>query len=165
MDPRSAEKISPQDKPKLIRALEVFWLTRRPLSELFLSGKNPLQGFHVLKIGLNPPREQLYEAINRRVDQMFKRGLIDEVKGLLEQGFSSDLKPLQSLGYAQVLQRLNGSVSREEAIALTQQFTRNYSKRQLTWFRREQNVNWIDGFGPRQETYGMAHHWIMNHLL
>lgn len=78
-------------------------------------------------------------------------------------GFSVDLKPLQSLGYAQVLQMLNGSVSLEEAITLTQQFTRNYSKRQLTWFRGEQNVLWILGFGYQQETYSAARRYIEEH--
>jgi tRNA dimethylallyltransferase len=165
VDPLSAERISPRDKPKLIRALEVFWLTSRPLSEQFLSDKDPLQGFHILKIGLNPPREQLYEAINQRVHQMFERGLADEVKRILDMGFSANLKPLQSLGYAQVLQMLNGSISLEEAITLTQQFTRNYSKRQLTWFRRELDVNWIAGFGHQLETFLTAERRIKNHLL
>jgi tRNA dimethylallyltransferase len=164
VDPLSAEKISSNDKPKIIRALEVYWLTQRPLSEQFLTGKAPLEGFQIVKIGLNPPREQLYEAINQRVRQMFEGGLVDEVKRILEMGFSVNSKPLQSLGYAQAIQMLDGLISPEEAIARTQQYTRNYSKRQLTWFRREQNVTWIAGFGQLQETYLTARRYLKSYL-
>jgi tRNA dimethylallyltransferase len=147
VDPVSAVKISPQDKPKIIRALEVYWLTRRPLSEQHLSGKEPLRGYHLVKLGLNPPRELLYKAINERVQCMFEEGLVEEVKKILEMGFLPTLKPLQSLGYAQVIQYLQQSLTMEETIRLTQQLTRNYSKRQLTWFRREPGVKWLEGFG------------------
>lgn len=156
VDPISAGKISPQDKPKIIRALEVFWLTHRPLSEQHLAGKEPLSGYHVVKLGLNPPRELLYGAINQRVQHMFEKGLVEEVKGILAMGFQPALKPLQSLGYAQVIQHLHQTLTLEEAIRLTQQLTRNYSKRQLTWFRREPGVNWLQGFGNHLATLETA---------
>jgi tRNA dimethylallyltransferase len=147
VDPASAQRISTNDKPKIIRALEVFYLTSRPISWHFRSGTEPLRGFHTLKIGLNPPRKLLYESIDHRVDQMFASGLVGEVKRILSRGFSFDLKPLQSLGYSQVIRYLQGQVTLNEAVALTKLKTRHYAKRQLTWFRKEREVVWFEGLG------------------
>ena len=147
VDAASARKIAINDKPKIVRALEVFLLTTKPLSWHFRSGRDPLEGFRILKIGLNPPRPFLYELIDRRVDKMFADGLIDEVQWLLSRGFSADLKPLQSLGYFRVGQLLRGQISLSEAVALTKRDTRHYAKRQLTWFRRENGVVWFDSVG------------------
>ena len=146
VDPVSAGKIAANDRPKLIRALEVFFLTARPLSSQFLEGKEELQGFLQIKLGLNPPRPQLYEAIHQRVDRMFQQGLVSEVQTILHQ-YGPSIKPLQSLGYAQVLQYLQGKISLEEAMEFTRRATRHYAKRQLTWFRREKEVCWHQGFG------------------
>ena len=147
VDGTSAQKIAINDKPKVVRALEVFFLTSRPLSWHFRSGRDPLRGFDILKIGLNPARQLLYELIDRRVDKMFADGLVDEVKWLLSRGFSPDLKPLQSLGYSRVAQFLQGRICLAEALALTKRDTRHYAKRQLTWFRKENGVVWFDSVG------------------
>jgi tRNA dimethylallyltransferase len=147
VDPLSAGRISAHDHPKIIRALEVFFLTARPLSHHLRGGRDPIKGYVVLKIGLNPPRKQLFQAINERVEQMFHVGLIQEVQSLFERGYSSDLKPFQSLGYAQAVAHLRGELSLEEAISSTQRETRHYAKRQMTWFRKEKEVLWFNGFG------------------
>lgn len=147
VDAASAARISPNDRPKMIRALEVFFLTSMPISQQFLSGKDPLRGFEVFKIGLNPPRKPLCESIDHRVVQMFSEGLLDEARSLLASGFSPNLKPLQSLGYAQAIRHVNGELSLEGAIAETQQQTRQYGKRQLTWFRKDKDIVWFEGFG------------------
>ncbi len=147
VDAPSAAKVSPNDKPKTIRALEVFFLTSVPISQQFLKGRHALGGFEVLKIGLSPPRKLLYEFIDQRVEQMFSQGLLDEVQSLFARGFAPDLKPLQSLGYAQTIRHLKGELGLREAISETQQETRRYAKRQLTWFRKEKDMIWFDGFG------------------
>ncbi len=147
VDSVSAGRISANDKPKIIRALEVYFLTSRPLSWHFQSGRDPLYGFAILKLGLNPPRKLLYEFVDRRVDQMFAEGLVDEVRSILSSGFAWNLKPLQSLGYAQVIQYLQGCISLEEAVCLTKRDTRRYAKRQLTWFQKEKGVVWFDRLG------------------
>jgi tRNA dimethylallyltransferase len=147
VDADSAQRILPNDKPKIIRALEVFYLTSRPISWHFRSGREPLRGFRILKIGLNPPRKLLYESIEQRVEQMFASGLVGEVKLILSRGFSSDLKSLQSLGYLQVIRYLQGQITLSEAVALTKLRTRQYAKRQLTWFRKEKEVVWFEGLG------------------
>jgi tRNA dimethylallyltransferase len=147
VDPDSVGRISAHDKPKMIRALEVFFLTSKPISWHFNAGRKPLQGFKALKIGLNPPKELVYEAINRRVEQMFADGLVAEVRSILERGFSPNLKALQSLGYSQVIRHLRGELTLIEAEDLTKRETRQYAKRQLTWFRKEDNVIWFESFG------------------
>lgn len=146
VDSSSARSISPSDKPKMIRALEVYFLTSVPISQHFMSGRDPLQGFEVVQIGLNPPRQRLYEFIDRRVEEMFATGLVSEVQAICSR-FGADLKPLQSLGYAQTVAYLRGEVGLAEAVALTQRQTRQYAKRQMTWFRRDKDIKWFEGFG------------------
>jgi len=146
VDSSSARNIAPNDKPKIIRALEVYFLTSMPISRHFTLGRDPLEGFDVLQIGLNPPRQQLYEFIDRRVEEMFATGLLAEVQPICSR-FGAEIKPLQSLGYAQALAYLQGETSLTEAVALTQRQTRQYAKRQLTWFRRDKGINWFEGFG------------------
>lgn len=147
VDPDSARRISPRDRHKVIRALEVYFLTAKPLSVHFQAATEKLQGYRLLKIGLNPPRDRLYQRIEERVDRMFAGGLAEEVRSILAKGYSPDCKPLQSLGYLQAVQFLRGEISLEEAADATKQATRNYAKRQLTWFRKEENVIWFPGFG------------------
>jgi tRNA dimethylallyltransferase len=156
VDPVLAGKIMVNDRHKMIRALEVFLLTSRPLSSLFERGRDSLQGFEILKIGLNPPRPQLYDLIERRVDRMFAEGLVEEVQSILARGFHPKLKPFESLGYSQVLRFLNGEVTLGEASALTKQDTRRYAKRQLTWFRRERDCVWYDSFGSDSQLQAWA---------
>ncbi len=152
LDPAAARRIHPNDTKKAIRALEVCLLARRPLSELFSAGRDPLRGFRPLKIFLDPPREQLYRRLNLRVERMFEAGLVEEVRGILERGVAPDCKALESLGYRQALQVLRGAIDVDEAIRLTQLETRRYAKRQWTWFRREPDVLWVEGFGDDENT-------------
>ncbi len=147
LDPASARRIHPHDIPKMIRALEVTLLARRPMTEQFLEGRQALEGFAALKIGLLPDREALYDRINRRTEAMFASGLVEEVRDILARGVAATAKPLESHGYRQVLQHLRGELSLPDAIFYAQRNTRHYAKRQITWFRRERDVCWLRGFG------------------
>jgi tRNA dimethylallyltransferase len=149
VDPAAALQIHPNDVPKLIRAIEVCLTARGPMSELWRQrGRDPLRGFRILRIGLNPPRHQLYDRINQRAAQMFDNGLIGETQGLLQRyGDARAITPIHSLGYEQALQYLRGELSLAQAVAAAQQGHRNYAKRQMTWFRREPEVTWLEGFG------------------
>lgn len=153
LDAQTAERIHPHDTQKLIRALEVCFLARRPFSSMLAGGRAGLQGFRAIKIGLSPDRARLNHRINARVETMFAAGLVDEARGLFKsRGFSSPLDfprqgPFASLGYPQAMAAARGELSREEAIRETQAATRRYAKRQRTWFRREPEVRWFEGFG------------------
>jgi tRNA dimethylallyltransferase len=147
LDPVTAAKIHPHDIPKMIRALEVSVLARRPISELFSEGRRGLQGFTVLKIGLMPDRAALYARLDQRTQAMFAAGLLEEVRAILAQGYPPDSKPFESHGYRQALLHLQGKLSLSDAIADAQRDTRRYAKRQITWFRREKEVTWLCGFG------------------
>jgi tRNA dimethylallyltransferase len=152
LDPDSAARIHANDTPKLIRAIEVCLAARKPLSQVL--ARDPLEGFHLLRIGLNPPRQQLYDHLNSRCAQMFTAGLVDETRGLLDR--YGPVKALDSLGYRQAMAVLAGTSTESEAIAAAQQGHRNYAKRQLTWFRREPAVHWITGFGDDSATTQVA---------
>jgi tRNA dimethylallyltransferase len=143
LDPVSASRIHANDTAKLIRAIEVCVAAGKPMSEA--QSRDPLQGFRILRIGLDPPREALYENLNRRAAAMFEAGLIEETRGLLAR--YGQVKALDSLGYRQALAILNGTLSEGAAIEAGQQGHRNYSKRQMTWFRREPEVHWFHSFG------------------
>jgi len=147
LDATAAARIQPRDTQKLIRALEVCILARQPLSMLHARGRAILEGFRVIKIGLNPPRAQLYDRINRRGESMFAAGLLEEARAMLGRPDVERIKALGALGYRQACAALEGSVSREEALAATQVATRHYAKRQMTWFRREADITWFEGFG------------------
>jgi tRNA dimethylallyltransferase len=149
LDPAAASKIHPNDEPKLIRAIEVCLTGRGPMSELWQErGRDPLRGFRILRLGLNPSREQLYDRINLRAAQMFDDGLIAETQSLLHRyGEARQITPMHSLGYQQALRHLRGELTLAQAIAAAQQGHRNYAKRQMSWFRREPNVIWLEGFG------------------
>jgi len=147
LDPTAAARIHSNDRNKIIRALEVRLLAGTPITELFDRGRERLQGFQPIKIGLNPPRSLLYQRMNDRAVRIFENGLVDEVRELLAAGVPRDAKPFGALGYKQALAVVEGRLTPEEALIATQLETRRYAKRQLTWFRREQGVNWLDGFG------------------
>jgi tRNA dimethylallyltransferase len=147
LDAEASRKIAPSDEQKLIRAIEVCLLAKRPLSEVHRSGRLPLQGWRVLKIGLMPPREALYARIHSRADAMFALGWMDEVRVLLDSGLPENAKPFDFIGYREVRAVLRGSMKMEEARSAIQQATRRYAKRQMTWFRREPGVHWCEGFG------------------
>ena len=145
-DPGAAEKIHPNDAPKLIRAIEVCLASRQRMTALWQKGRDPLRGFQILRLGLDPDRARLYERINDRASRMFESGLVEETKGLIDR-YGPELRPLSSLGYKQAAQFLRQEVTREQAIQAAQQGHRNYAKRQMTWFRREPDVTWLHGFG------------------
>jgi tRNA dimethylallyltransferase len=155
LDPAVAEKIHANDLPKLIRAIEVCLSARRPMSEQWRHGRDPLLGFRILRIGLDPPRRELYARINRRVASMFARGLVEET-GQLLQKYGGSARPFSSIGYREVRQLLKGELTREAAMASVQQAHRNYAKRQMTWFRKEPDVRWISGFGDDLEVQQQA---------
>jgi tRNA dimethylallyltransferase len=118
------------------------------MSQLWLAGRQPLSGFRILRLGLNPERGLLYSRINQRARQMFAAGLVDETRSLLQRYLDLGCPPvLNSLGYRQAAQYLAGELTLDEAIAAAQQGHRNYAKRQMTWFRREPDVCWLEGFG------------------
>ncbi len=151
LDRAAALQIHPNDAPKLIRAIEVCLAARQAITELWHQGREPLRGFRILRIGLNPDRQALYDRINQRAARMFELGLVEETAGLLRGFGPNPPRPLQSLGYLQAVQLLRAEISREEAIAAAQQGHRNYAKRQLTWFRHEPDVHWLAGFGNAPE--------------
>ena len=149
LDPASAARIHANDTPKLIRAIEVCLAARRPMSQVL--ARDPLTGFRLLRIGLNPPRAALYDRLNRRCAEMFAAGLVEETRRLLAR--YGPVKALDSLGYRQALLVLRESWSIDDALNAARQGHRNYAKRQLTWFRREPDVHWIEAFGDDPETH------------
>jgi tRNA dimethylallyltransferase len=146
LDPTAASKIHANDTPKLLRAIEVCLASRSKMSELWQQGHDPLPGFKILRLGLDPDRKALYEGINQRAQRMFDSGLSDETLNLLEK-YGSAPRPLSALGYKQAIALMRGEFDREGAVQAAQQTHRNYAKRQMTWFRREPDVTWIRGFG------------------
>jgi len=145
IDPAAAEKIHANDKKRIVRALEVFELTGKPISKVQEEARprGSVSGFPHILIGLSLPREVLYKKIEERIDQMAKNGLIEEVKGLLANGCSKDLKSFQALGYKEVCEYLDGKWSKEEMVAELKKRTRNFSKRQMTWLKRFKDVKWF----------------------
>jgi tRNA dimethylallyltransferase len=151
LDSAAADNIHVNDVPKLIRAIEVCLGSRmngarQKMSELLQHGRDPLQGFRIMRVGLDPDRSALYERINQRARAMFEDGLVEETEKMLNK-YGSTAQPLASLGYKQAVQFLRGELTREQALLAAQQAHRNYAKRQMTWFRREPEVQWLKGFG------------------
>jgi len=146
-DGAAAAKIHPNDVPKVTRALEVCLLTRRPVTELFEQGRAALAGYRVLKLGLLPDRDALYDRLNARCARMFACGLVEEARHILALGFAETIKPFESHGYKQALQLIHGELNAREAVFYAQRKTRNYAKRQITWWRKEPGLAWLRGFG------------------
>ncbi len=151
IDSKAAEKIHPNDKKRIIRALEVYELTGKPISEFQKNKVSDslrlnMRGHHIspLLIGLILPREELYAHINQRVDSMLEKGLIKEVQNLLAEGCSKNLSSFQALGYKEVVSYLEGKYNFEEMVALLKKNTRKFAKRQITWFKRFENIRWFD---------------------
>jgi tRNA dimethylallyltransferase len=153
LDPSTAAKIHANDTPKLLRAIEVCLASRTKMSEMWKRGRNPLQGFRILRLGLDPDRKALYQRINQRAQRMFDEGLSEETLSLLEK-YGAAPRPLSALGYRQAVALMRGEGDRDGAVRAAQQAHRNYAKRQMTWFRREPDVTWISGFGddPRVQS-------------
>lgn len=159
VDPEYARKIRNRDRVRIIRALEVHAATGRPISEHFRKTESPVKGWNILRVGLRLDRDALYRRIDDRVERMFDRGLVEEVRGLLERGVPEDAPPFRALGYNHVLKLLRGEIGLEETKALTKTDTRHYAKRQMTWFRKMDGVAWFSpDDGPGLEEY------VQNHL-
>lgn len=153
VDPQSAARLHPNDTKRIIRALEYYHTTGKPISD-----KKPAvcpngpQRYDAMLIGLTMERELLYRRIEERVDQMMAEGFLAEVQGLLDQGYSPHLQSLQGLGYKQLVSYLQGELNLEEAVELIKRDTRRFAKRQLTWFRRDPRITWyhVDQYPARE---------------
>jgi tRNA dimethylallyltransferase len=156
LDPESAARISPADVQKVIRAIELRLLTGKPMGEIHRSGRDALQGYAIIKIGLLPPRAALYARIHARTDAMLAAGWLAEVRALIASGVPADSKPFQFIGYSQLRELLAGRLSEKDAVQQIQQATRRFAKRQLTWFRKEPGVQWLAGFGDAPEISAAA---------
>jgi tRNA dimethylallyltransferase len=168
LDPIAARRIHANDTPKLIRAIEVMLTARQPITQQWEQPRNPLTGFHILSLGLNPPRADLYARINRRAAHMFEPlhqggGLVEETAQLIIQ-YGDKYRPLTSLGYTQAVALLRGEITRDQAIARAQQGHRNYAKRQFTWFRKDPAIHWLPGFGSDPKVTRQACSLIVQHL-
>jgi tRNA dimethylallyltransferase len=160
LDRAAAEKIHANDVPKLVRAIEVCLASRQKMTKLWQQhGREPLRGFRILRLGLNPDRQGLYDRINRRAARIFEAGLVEETQRLLEE-YGEAAGPMSSLGYKQAVQLLRGDFTREQAVQAAQQAHRNYAKRQMTWFRREPEVHWLRGFGDEEQIQREAVDWV-----
>ena len=164
LDPKAAEKTHANDHSKLIRAIEVCLAARSKMTELWQHGRDPLTGFRILRIGLDPDRSALYQRINQRAAEMFKKGLAQETK-LLREKYGDGVPALSSLGYKQAMQLLDGEIDEPAAIAAAQQGHRNYAKRQMTWFRREPDVQWLKGFGDEPSLQQRVSEIVAAHVL
>ena len=147
LDPPAAARIHPNDRNKLIRAVEVCLSAHQPMTDLQRRGRDPLIGYRQLLLMLDPPREELYSRINQRCREMFETGLLQEVESLLGRGVPESSQGMRAVGYREAVQVLRGSLSLEDAIRAAQQATRNYAKRQWTWFRKEKSIQTLSGFG------------------
>ncbi|ACN15309.1 MiaA [Desulforapulum autotrophicum HRM2] len=143
VDPSAAAKIHPNDLFRVIRALEVATTHNATISSLQEAHGFEGERYRALKFGLYMDREKLYQRIEKRVDMMLDQGLIQEVEGLLNRGYTSDLKSMQSIGYRHVCLYLKGEIGFNEMVGLLKRDTRRYAKRQLTWFRREKEMIWL----------------------
>jgi len=152
LDQPTAARIHPHDSRKLIRAIEVSLLRRAPMSAQFQAGRDRLTGYRVLKIGLAPPRARLCQRLDERLARMFEGGLVEEARKILALGVSRNARPFESLGYKEALAVIEERMTPREALAAAQLATRQYAKRQMTWFRREKDVVWLEGFGGDAET-------------
>ena len=148
VDPEAAARIAPRDRLRVVRALEVFRSTRRPISEHHRAGALPLLGHDVLVIGLDPPRDALREAVERRTADMMARGLVDEVKRLLERGYPPESRPLRAIGYRQAVALARGEMEAGPAQRAIVAETMRYAKRQMTWFRHQTRATWFPAPEP-----------------
>jgi tRNA dimethylallyltransferase len=153
VDPVSADRIMPRDRVRLVRALEVYLATGRPLTHHFAETRSPIADCTVIAFALRVPAALLADRVSARVDEQFARGLVDEVRGLLASGVPPDARPFGGLVYRQILEMLRGVRDEAATRALIVQENRRYARRQLIWFRKEPNLMWLDGPGERPETF------------
>lgn len=160
MDREAAGKIAATDEQKLIRAVEVCVLMRKPISEVHRAGRKPLVGWRVVKVGLRPGREALYRRIETRTEAMLEAGWLTEVRGLLAAGVAENAKLFDFIGYRELLAVARGALKVEDARAAIQQATRNYAKRQMTWFRKDAGIKWFSGAGDDVGIHDEVAGWV-----
>jgi len=163
LDPQAAALIHANDTPKLVRAIEVTLAAGTPQTAQWQQGREPLTGYRVLQLGLAPDRERLYARINSRAAAMFERGLLEET-AMLRARYGDGCRNLAALGYAQAMSVLRGELKVAEAVLAAQQGHRNYAKRQLTWFRRVPEMQWLAGFGDEPAIQAEALRLAQQHL-
>jgi tRNA dimethylallyltransferase len=144
VDPASAAKIAETDAERIIRAYEVYLISRKPMSWWQRQPRDTLKGYRWLKLGLRVPREQLYQRINQRAEKMFQAGFLEEVRSLIDR-FPGESHAFKAIGYRQAAEYLEGRLTLAEAIDETKKQSRHYAKRQLTWFRADSEIVWLDG--------------------
>jgi len=164
MDAEAAARIAPTDEQKLIRAIEVCILTRKPISEVHRTGRKPLEGWRTVKIGLMPSREMLYERIDARTKAMIENGWLAEVRGLLDAGIAENAKIFDFIGYREMLAVMRGELTTEKARAAIQVATRHYAKRQMTWFRRDNSIRWFAGPGDDVGVQREIFEWVSKEI-
>jgi len=164
-DPVTAARIHANDVPKVMRALEICLASRRPAVEVFQAGRDALDGRAVLKIGLFPDRELLYQRLEARLERMFAEGLVEETAAILAMGYPETAKPFESIGYKQALQLVKGELSLKDAVFYARRDTRRYAKRQMTWFRQEPGLQAIRGFGGDAAVVAQAEELVAGFLL
>lgn len=142
IDPKYAQKVGEKDRIRIIRALEVFRVTGKSMTENFLLTRSPVRDFNIIKLGLKLERMHLYTNIEKRVDRMFENGLVEETKNLLHAGVPENAPSFRALGYSHVLQYLKNEVTLDEAVEGMKKDTRHYAKRQMTWFRKMEGIKW-----------------------
>jgi tRNA dimethylallyltransferase len=151
-DPASGLRIQPRDLKRLVRALEVFYVTGKPLTDHFAETVSPLEGVAIFSLALKPPMSEIAERVTRRVEAQFARGIVDEVRGLLARGVPEDAQPFKGLVYRQVLEWLHGVRDEATTRALIVRENLRYARRQLIWFRKEPNLVWFQGAGDQPAT-------------
>jgi tRNA dimethylallyltransferase len=157
VDPPAAARIAPRDRVRIVRALEVYKATGRPLSEHHRERPAPLEGYRTLVLGLEPDREALRRVVERRTHRMLEGGLLEEVRGLLGRGYGPDLRPLQAIGYREAVAVLEGRLTPDDAEKAIVTATMRFAKRQMTWFRHQTDVTW---FHDPEAAYRRAQEWL-----
>jgi tRNA dimethylallyltransferase len=164
VDPESALRIQPRDLKRLVRALEVYFLTGRPLTAHFADTQSPIPDVDVVEIGLRLPAEDISRRVTQRVDEQFARGLLDEIRALLARGVPEEARPFGGLVYRQAMEHLRGVRDERSTRALIAQENRRYARRQLIWFRKEPNLSWFDGPGESAATIDAVQRAIAERL-
>ena len=162
-DPASAARLHPNNLRRIIRAIEFYKLTGVPISEHQEMTKQTVSRYDPIMFCIDYPRRELYERINRRVDIMLGSGLMDEVRGLLEMGYTEELNSMQGIGYKELISHFKGECTFDEAIDAIKQGSRRYAKRQLTWFRRDERIIWLDPINADGCAIGTVKTWIEGH--
>lgn len=150
-DEVSAKRLHPNNLRRIIRAIEFYKITGKPISEHQEETKKTQSRYNPLMLCVNWDREELYDRINRRVDMMMDEGLLDEVKRLMDMGYTKDLNSMQGIGYKEVMDYFDGKASLEETVEIIKQSSRRYAKRQLTWFRRDERIHYVSSENPFEE--------------